>query len=426
MSDVKKIDSLFCSFCRKRQQDVKNLISGPSHYICDECVHVCWQVIQGGKKEAPVSSGKIPLLKPREMKAFLDKYVVGQEKAKQVLSVAVYNHCKRINMQLSELDIEIQKSNVLLVGPSGTGKTLLASSLSKILKVPFTCVDATALTEAGYVGEDVTSVLQGLLAASKGDVKKAEKGIVYIDEVDKIARKTACSGNVRDVSGEGVQQALLKLLEGTQVYVPVRNHQRNGSPRPVPMRTDDILFICAGSFTGIETIVHQRLGKHRLGFDSEKTTTANASVIEQSVSYRLQPDDLIAYGMIPEFVSRLPVVVTLNPVAQDDLVAILEKPKDALIKQYKKLFALEGVQLHFEPQALHAIAQKAIAYQNGARGLRTVMDSALLDVLYRVPFLRNLHMCTVTEGVILRGEEPALSFRSHRMRHLNNQPCKTF
>lgn len=403
---------LRCSFCSKGQREVKKLIAGPAVYVCDECVVLCKGILaeEAEKKAIPEQQ---PLPTPHEIKAFLDKYVIGQFDAKKTLSVAVYNHYKRINAKNDAHQTEISKSNILLVGPTGTGKTLLAQSLARLLNVPFTVADATTLTEAGYVGEDVESVVQNLLAAADNDVERAQRGIVYLDEVDKIARKSQGPSQTRDVSGEGVQQGLLKLIEGCKAQVSPRGIKKYGQhEHAVAFDTTHVLFICGGAFNGLEDIVKRRVGKKHIGFGSEQ----GPSLVSHQDNWLkdIKTEDLIHFGLIPEFVGRLPVLTTLQNVTEDDLFTILQEPKNALVKQYQKLFAMENVQLDFTPQALRAVARKAITRKSGARGLRSVMETAMLEIMYSVPFMPHIERCTITEDVITNGAEPLLQFAKEK------------
>lgn len=400
---------LKCSFCSKSQKEVKKLIAGPTVYICDECVHVCNDIISEESHQQIVQE-RIPLPTPHEINEFLNKYVIGQQDAKKVLAVAVYNHYKRINNQSDADSVEIQKSNILLLGPTGTGKTLLAQSLARMLKVPFTVADATTLTEAGYVGEDVESIIQNLLSVSDNDVQKAQKGIIYIDEIDKIARRSEGPSNMRDVSGEGVQQALLKLIEGTKSNISPRGTKKYGqAEQSIQIDTSNILFICGGAFAGIESIIQRRVGKKKIGFGSEVKSNNKSQQIGDILA-EVSTQDLTQYGLIPEFVGRLPVVTTLNDITESDLYRILQEPKNALVKQYKKLFAMENVELNFTDGALRAIAEQAFKRKSGARGLRAVIETAMLDVMYNVPFMENISSCTITREVILENAEPVLTF----------------
>lgn len=397
---------LHCSFCKKSQTEVKKLVAGPSVYVCNECIKLCNRILDEDRDVA-LKDEAIKLPTPHGIKEFLDQYVVGQVEAKKVLAVAVYNHYKRINSQ-EKGDVEIQKSNVLLIGPTGTGKTLLAQSLAKLLEVPFCVVDATSLTEAGYVGEDSESILQSLLSAANNNPQKAARGIVYLDEVDKIAKKGGTLNSSRDVSGEGVQQSLLKLIEGSLVAVSPRGAKKYGQPEQVVhLDTKDILFICGGAFVGIEDILLKKHGKKAMGFNSEKTSHQKTLVKLSDV----EPTDVISYGFIPEFVGRLPVIAALEDLNEDGLVTILSEPKNALTKQYQKLFAMEGVELHFTDDALREVAKSAMSRKSGARGLRSVLENAMLDIMYSIPFLDEIESCTITKEVILGTGEPELTFR---------------
>jgi ATP-dependent Clp protease ATP-binding subunit ClpX len=394
---------LHCSFCKKSQNEVKKLVAGPSVYVCNECIKLCNRILEEDKEIPKSEAIKLPT--PHGIKEFLDQYVVGQVEAKKVLAVAVYNHYKRINAN-DKSDVEIQKSNVLLIGPTGTGKTLLAQSLAKMLEVPFCVVDATSLTEAGYVGEDSESILQSLLAAAGNNPQKAARGIVYLDEVDKIAKKGGTLNSSRDVSGEGVQQSLLKLIEGSVVAVSPRGAKKYGQPEQViHLDTKDILFICGGAFVGLEEILLKKSGKKSLGFNSEKTLPQKTAKLSD-----VEPTDVINYGFIPEFVGRLPVIATLDDLDEQGLITILSEPKNALVKQYQKLFAMEGVELNFTNDALKEVAKAAMSRKSGARGLRSVLENAMLDIMYSTPFLDDIESCTITPEVITSNGDPELTF----------------
>ena len=404
-------DQFFCSFCGKNQKEVIKLIAGPSVYICNECIKLCGDIIEDEEKEKQVDAdGFKEFLTPKQIKQLLDTYVIEQDRAKKVLAVAVYNHYKRLSstMEKNDDDVEIQKSNILIIGPTGCGKTLLAQTLARFLDVPFAIADATALTEAGYVGEDVENIVLSLVQNADYDVEKAQKGIIYIDEIDKISQRGDNPSITRDVSGEGVQQALLKIIEGTVASIPPKGGRKHPQQDYVKVDTSNILFICGGTFNGLEKVIERRITKKTMGFGAKIVGNKDKNIGE--LLEQLKPEDLIKFGLIPEFLGRLPIITSIGELNEKSLVKILTEPKNALVKQYQELFKIEDVKLHFSDEALEAMAKEAVQRKSGARGLRAIMEETMLDIMYEIPSKENVRECVLGEEVVLKNEAPILLY----------------